>query len=59
MQHGKVAKSKDSVRIREDIKVHDGCLQPNYCSIQQLCIAFLIYVSCSWLLNMRAIANEF
>ena len=33
MQHGKVAKSKDSVRIREDIKVHDGCLQPKYCSM--------------------------
>ena len=38
--------------FREDIKMHDGWLQPKCCSIQQLCIAFLILISRSWLLNM-------
>ena len=45
--------------VRGDVKIHNCWLQPKYCSIQWLCIAFPIYIGCSWLLNMRSAANAF
>ena len=37
--------------VREDVNIHNCWLQPKCCSIKEQCIAFPIYVGCSWLLN--------